>query len=275
MPRPAPYKTLVPGAVVLASLAVCAVVLWRGDPGRSSSPQPAKIQGKTEGKIEGPPDAWLALGRASEASGPLKALQAKFRETPTPGTSPPGTPEDQTRALTLVAAAKLGEPAAAVWLAEVGAADPRMGAQAIRALGQITNRSAAPELGDIATSQGPAAVRAGAIRALAAAGDLAQAVQLGSLVADESQPSAVRQAAAIALGQMRRPGSAPPLAAALEGLATATSREAVQLRLSIVQALGLIDTTEARVALDAHATRSVPPSERAALDRARHAPAAR
>ncbi len=267
MPRPAPYKTLVPGAVVVASLAVCAVVLWRSAPSRSPSSHPARLDGRRE--------AWLTLGRTSEASGPLKVLQAKFRETPQPSTSPQGIPEDQTRALTLVAAAKLGEPAAAVWLAQVGAADPRMGPQAIRALGQITNRGAAPELGDIATSQGPPAVRAGAIRALAAAGDLAQAVQLGSLVADESQPSAVRQAAAMALGQMRRPGSAPPLAAALEGLATATSREALQLRLSIIQALGLIDTTEARVALDAHAARSLPPSERAALDRARHAPSAR
>ncbi|HEY4184742.1 MAG TPA: HEAT repeat domain-containing protein [Polyangia bacterium] len=253
MPTAAPYKPWILGAVVTGSLVVCGVLLRRGGPASEppATPMPAP-------KAE----AWLVTKRDLQASQAQKDIEARFE----------AGRDEETKNLALAAAAKLGERASVVWLAHVGASDPRFAAQANRALGQFTNRSVGPELGEIATSDGPAAVRAAAVTALVATGDLAQAVQVGALVADGSQPLIVRQAAANALGQMRRPGSAPALAAALEGLGTSAARGDQQLRVSIILALGRIGTTEARAALDAHARQNLPDAERTVLENARRLP---
>jgi HEAT repeat protein len=165
-----------------------------------------------------------------------------------------------------MAAARMGEPAAVVWLARIAAGDRRFGRWAEDALAQITNQHAGLELGDVATSEGPPRVRAAAIRALAASGDLPQAAQLGALCADVHQPLQVREAAAMTLGLMGRPGAVPALASALEIALADTRLTGQQLRVTILQALGRIATPEARAVIEAHAKRDLSTTERAVVD---------
>jgi len=256
MPAGSPLKNWLLGAVVLAALLVCGVLLRRGE---RSAARPA-----APGQAGGAPARghWLVTERAVEPSSALKELQARYQ----------AAPDDQARAFSVVAAAKLGEPAAVVWLAELAAKENRPGGSATRALGQITNRDSNLELGDVATSDGPAAVRVAAITALVATGDLAQAAQLSALVADANQPFAVRQAAANTLGQMRRPGAVPALVSVLEGAPGDSSREGQQLRIAAAQALGLIGTAEARTALETHAKGNLAPPERDAVEAALRQP---
>lgn len=252
MPAGTPLKPWVLGAVITGALLVCGALLRRG-----AQPVPKPT---TPAKASGAPARgnWLVTERAVEPSPLLKDLQARYH----------AATDDKTRTFSVQGAAKLGEPAAVVWLAQLAAKEDRPGGPATHALGQITNRDSNLELGDVATSDGPAPVRAAAIAALVATGDLAQAAQLSALVADGNQPLPVRQAAANALGQMRRPAAVPALATALEGVQSDGSRQGQQLRVAIVQALGLIGTPEARTALETHGKVDLSPPERAAVDAA-------
>jgi len=259
MPSGSATKTWVLGAVVAGALVVCGVLLRRGEQPAPLPAPAATAPGKSGATVRAP---WLATERAVAPSNMLKDLQARYQ----------AAPDDKTRTFSIVGAAKLGEPAAVVWLAELAAKEERPGGPATRALAQITNRDSNLELGDVATSDGPAPVRAAAIAALVATGDLAQAVQLSALVADTNQPFLVRQAAANALGQMKRPGAVPALASTLEGLQSNGSREGQQLRIAIVQALGLIGTAEAKTALESHAKANLSPSERATVEAALRLP---
>jgi hypothetical protein len=54
----------------------------------------------------------------------------------------------------------------------------------------------------------------------------------------------------------------PALATALDGAAADPSREAEQLRISLVLALGHIGTPEARASLELHAKGNLSPAER-------------
>jgi len=256
MPAGTPLKSWVLGAIVAAALLVCGVLVFRG-----ARPVPAPTAPPDAGgaRVKG---SWLVTERAVEPSSALKELQARYQ----------AATDDKARAFNILGAAKLGEPAAVVWLAGLAAKENRAGGAATRALGQITNRDANLELGDVATSQGPVPVRVAAIVALVATGDLAQAAQLSALVADGNQPFPVRQAAANTLGQMRRPGAVPALVAALEPQAGDASRDAQQLRIAAVQALGLIGTAEARTALQTHAQGNLAPPERAAVEAALRLP---
>ena len=255
MPAGTPLKPWFLGAVVAGALLVCGLLLRRGE-------APPDAGARTDAGGAGGGAHWLVTARQVDASAALQELQARYL----------AARDDGARMFALQAAAKLGEPAAVVWLAQLAAKENRAGAPATRALGPITNRASNLALGDVATSAGPVPVRVAAIAALVATGDLAQAAQLSALVADGNQPFLVRQAAANTLGQMRRPGAVPALASTLEALQNDESREGQQLRLAAVQALGLIGTAEARTALEAHAKDSVPPAERAALDAALAAP---
>jgi len=258
MPAGSPLKNWVLGAVVIAALLACALLLRHGGrPDAPARPEAARGVGGAARKSH-----WLVTERAVEPSPALKELQARYQ----------AAPDDETRTFNIAAAAKLGEPAAVVWLAELAAKETRPGGTATRALGQITNRDSNLELGDVATSDGPAPVRVAAIVALVATGDLAQAAQLAALVADGNQPLPVRQAAATTLGQMRRPGAVPALTAVLEDPPGGDSREGQQLRVAAAQALGLIGTPEARAALEAHAKGALAPPERAAVEAALRLP---
>jgi|GEM_PF-5901412 len=258
MPAGSPLKSWILGAAVIAALLACGLLLHRGGrPDAPPRPQAARPVG-------GPPmkSHWLVTERAVQPSPALKELQARYQ----------AAPDDKTRTFNILAAAKLGEPAAVIWLAELAAREARPGGTATRALGQITNRDSNLELGDVATSDGPAPVRVAAIVALVATGDLAQAAQLSALVADGNQPFSVRQAAANTLGQMRRPGAVPALATVLEDAADGDAREGQQLRIAAAQALGLIGTAEARAALEAHAKGDLAAPERAAVEAALRLP---
>jgi len=259
MPAGTALKTWVLGAVVVGALLICGVLLRRGGQPAAVPTPPRAAPARTSGA--GPRKHWLVTERDVAASPALKDLQARHQ----------AATDDKTRTFSVQGAAKLGEPAAVIWLAELAAKENRPGGPATRALGQITNRDSNLELGDVATSDGPVPVRVAAIVALVATGDLAQAAQLTALVADTNQPGAVRQAAATTLGQMKRPGAVPALASTLEG--NAADRESQQLRIAAVQALGLIGTAEARSALETHAKANLPPAERAAVEAALRLPA--
>lgn len=251
MPAGTALKTWVLGAVIAGALVVCGVLLHRGAPPATS--QQAGVPSAAGGAPD--KDHWLVTARHVEASASLKDLQARYQ----------AATDDKTRMFSIQGAAKLGEPAAVVWLAELAAKENRPGGPASRAIGQVTNRDSSLELGDVATSEGPASVRVAAIVALVATGDLAQGAQLSALVADGNQPFVVRQAAANTLGQMKRPGAVPALASTLDALQNDGSREGQQLRVAAVQALGLIGTAEARTALEAHAKQNLAPAERSAV----------
>jgi HEAT repeat protein len=198
-----------------------------------------------------PPD-WLKTEREFPASPELTKLIAKFE----------ANPDDKSRQWTLAAMGQLGEPAAVVWLARLAASDDRLNRWAEDALASIKNRHSGLELGDVATSEGPPRVRAAAIRALAASGDLAQAAQLSALVANPDQPLLVRQACAIALGALGRPSAVPALETALTGALADSKMSGQQFRVTLIQALGRIGTEGARGVLRTHAKRDLSPTER-------------
>ena len=254
MPTGTPFKTWILGAVVVGALLVCGILLRRG----AQTPVAPKESAASKGAVASVRKKWLVTERDVGPSPQLGELQARYQRAT----------DDQARTFAVMGAAKLGEPAAVVWLAELAAKETRPGGLATRALSQITNRSSNLELGDVATSDGPAPVRAAAIAALVATGDLAQAAQLSALVADGNQPFPVRQAAAITLGQMRRPGAVPALANTLDGLENDASREGQQLRFAAEQALGLIGTAEARATLEARSRKNLSPAERTVIDSA-------
>jgi len=258
MPTGTPFKTWILGAVVVGALLVCGILLRRGTP----VPVTPKTPVASQSAVVPDKKKWLVTARDVPPSALLEDLKARY-ETAT---------EDKARAFAIMGASKLGEPAAVVWLAELAAKEARPGGPATRALAQITNRRSNLELGDVATSDGPAPVRAAAIAALVATGDLAQAAQLSALVADSNQPFLVRQAAATALGQMKRPAAVPALANTLDGLENDSSRQGQQLRIAAVQALGLIGTAEARATLEARAHKNLSPAERTVVDNALRLP---
>ncbi len=111
-------------------------------------------------------------------------------------------------------------------------------------------------------------VRANAARALGAAGTGEQAPDLAKLVGDTAQPLRVRQEAALALGKIADPAVAPALAAALDQAAGDPAQDAVQLRISIIQALGGIGSVPAREALLRHEKRPLTEVERVFTQRA-------
>jgi HEAT repeat protein len=201
-------------------------------------------------------DDWLKTEREVPPSNDLRALINRFED----GRDGP------TRQWTLAAIAKLGEPAAVVWLARLAVRDKRVDRWAEDALADIRNRHAGLELGDVATSSGPPRVRAAAIRAIAASGDLPQAAQLSALLADRNQPLLVRESSASSLGLMRRPAAIPALATALEGALADTKMTGQQFRVTIVQALGRIGTAPAHEILERHARRDLSPTERAIVE---------
>lgn len=208
-------------------------------------------QTQRQGPVAGGPSegvAWLRTERKVDATDTLKTLQATFRDTP----------EASQRRWTLMAAAKLGEPAAVVWLAEVASGSSEVKSAAVDALAKVANPKSGLELGDIATSDGPVMIRLAAIRALVPSGDLPQAVQLTSLVADPKQPLPVRQQSAQTLGLLRRPGAIEGLGAALEESAADTTPAGQQFRITIVLALGRIGTPAGRAVLEQHAKRELP-----------------
>ena len=202
------------------------------------------------------PENWLISERQIEPTAAFKAVRARF-DTAT---------DDQGRQWALMAAAKLGEPAAVLWLAQVAATDKNFGRWAEDALARITSHQADLELGDVATSKGPPRVRVAAIRALAMTGSLPQAAQLTAVVATSSEPIAVRQAAAMALGMMGRSESVQALASALDGALVDSTHDGQQLRVIIIQALARIATSDARAVIESHAKRQLAPAERAVVD---------
>lgn len=210
----------------------------------------------------GLPDNWLTSERKLEPSDGFKKLQARFE----------AATDDDGRHWALVAASRTGEPAAVLWLARIAAQDPRVGRFAEDALARVANHHAGLELGDVATSMGPPRVRAAAIRALGASGDLPQAAQLSALIATPTEPAIVRQAAATALGLMAQPGAVPALVTALNGAKGDTTHEGQELRVVIVQALARLGTTEARAAIEARAKMTLAPTERAVVDAALASP---
>lgn len=211
----------------------------------------------------GLPDNWLTSERKLEPTDGFKKLQARFESAT----------DDDSRHWALVAASRTGEPAAVLWLARIAAQDPRVGRWAEDALARVANHHAGLELGDVATSIGPPRVRAAAIRALGASGDLPQAAQLSALVATATEPAIVRQAAATALGLMAQTGAVPALISALNGAKGDATHDGQELRVVIVQALARLGTSEARAAIEAHAKTTLTPTERAVVDTALATPA--
>lgn len=187
----------------------------------------------------------------------LAVLEAAYRDAP----------DAVVRERTLAAAALLGTPEAAAWLATVAESDARLGAHAGAALGTMTDPRAVPELRRLA-SGGPVIVRANAIRALGATGDRESADVLGVLVADASQPLRVRQEAALAVGRLGDASIVDRLVAALESASNESTPDAEQFRISLIQALGDVATPGARAALATHARRRLSTVERAFTERA-------
>jgi len=266
---PLPQRGRLPSGVVpvVVVLVACAVVgcgkKREAREGRPEAKAPAGAD-RTPGAAARPlPPAWLKTEREVPASPELTQLIAKFE----------ANPDDKSRQWTLAAMGHLGEPAATVWLAQLAASDDRLNRWAEDALASIKNRHAGLELGDVATSDGPPRVRAAAIRALAASGDLAQAAQLSALVANPDQPLLVRQACAITLGALGRPGAVPALETALTGAASDTKMTDQQFRVTLIQALGRIGTEDARRILQTHAKRDLSPIERRIVEGALEAAA--
>ncbi|MBI4953715.1 MAG: HEAT repeat domain-containing protein [Myxococcales bacterium] len=172
------------------------------------------------------------------------------------------------RELILRAASEAG-PETVSWLAELAASGDELAAIAAQALGSVKSPSAASALLAIATARGPVITRANAARALGAAGGAAEIPALAALAANGREAVRVRQEAALALGSIGDDGIVPVLASALEAAANDGGSEAEQLRISLVQALGGIDSPSAQEVLAAHAGRDLSPTERAFVARAR------
>jgi hypothetical protein len=261
MPPAAPKRRRVSGVLAAGVLAAGALILTVVAVGL---PLLLRRQPIAAPFAAGPSGDWLTSERKLSPSEGLKKLQARFDSAT----------NDDGRHWALVATSKQGEPAAVLWLARLAAQDPRVGRWAEDALAHVTNRRSGLELGDIATSQGPPRVRAAAIRALGASGELPQSAQLSALIATPTEPAMVRQAAATALGLMAQPGAVPALISALQGAVGDTSHDGQELRVLIVQALARLGTSQARTAIEAHAQRqALAPTERAVVDSALATPA--
>jgi len=256
-----PTKRLL-GPLIWTGVAIVALV----DPAcvkKREEPQPnASAANPVAGARPLPPD-WLKTERDVPATADLTKLIARFDTNP----------DDKSRQWALAAMGQLGEPAAVVWLAQLAASDNRLNRWAEDALAAIKNRHSGLELGDVATSNGPPRVRAAAIRALAASGDSAQAAQLSALVANADQPLMVREACALTLGALGRPGAVPALETALTGAVSDTKMTGQQFRVTLIQGLGRIGTEDAQRALRMHAKRDLSATERriveGALEQAR------
>src|SRR3569832_931664 len=142
MPAGTALKTWVLGAVVVGAALICGALLRRGGQPAAVPTPPRAAPARTSGA--GPRKHWLVTERDVAASPALKDLQARHQ----------AATDDETRTFSVQGAAKLGEPAAVIWLAELAAKENRPGGPATRALGQITNRDSNLELGDVATSDG-------------------------------------------------------------------------------------------------------------------------
>ena len=244
---PAPFLLI---ALTLLSSLHPACVKKRSAPGPTASAEGPSAAGQPL-----PPD-WLKTEREVPATSGLTTLIARFD----------ANRDDKSRQWTLAAMGQLGEPAAVVWLARLAASDDRMNRWAEDALASIKNRHSGLELGDVATSNGPPRVRVAAIRALAASGDLPQQAQLAALVANPDQPLLVREACALTLGALGRPGAVPALETALTGALGDTKMTGQQFRVTLIQALGRIGTDAAKDVLRAHAKRELSPVERRILE---------
>jgi len=236
--------------VVLIFVAGCGVGCSKKRGVSEGRPATKALAGADRAARPLPPD-WLKTERELPASPELTKLIAKFD----------ADPDDKSRQWTLAAMGQLGEPAAVVWLARLAASDDRLNRWAEDALAAIKNRHSGLELGDVATSEGPPRVRAAAIRALAASGDLPQAAQLSALVANPDQPLLVRQACAITLGALGRPSAVPALETALNGALADSKMTGQQFRVTLIQALGRIGTEDAQRVLRTHARRDLSPTE--------------
>jgi HEAT repeat protein len=260
MPPAAPKRRRVSGVLAAGVLAAGAVMLIVVAVGRALL---LRRQPITVPTAAGPSGDWLTSERKLSPSAELKKLQARFESAP----------DDDRRHWTLVATSKQGEPAAVMWLARLAAQDPRVGRWAEDALAHVANPRSGLELGDIATSKGPPRVRAAAIRALGASGELPQAAQLSALVTTPTEPPLVRQAAATALGLMGQAMAVPALTSALQGSVGDTTHDGQELRVLIVQALARLGPAGARTAIEAHGKATLAPTERAVVDSALATPA--
>lgn len=268
MTKPVPPVPRVRGVSRALALALVAPSLGLlGDLGcarKREAPAPAAPAAKSSAPNPGRlPADWLKTEREVPPTAELAKLMARFE----------ADKDDKSRQWILAAVAHLGEPAAVVWLARLAASNQRLDRWAEDALASVKNRHAGLELGDIATSDGPPRVRAAAIQALGASGDLPQAAQLSALVANPQQPLVVRQACASTLGAMGRPGAVPALATALAGAVGDAKMTGQQFRVTLIQALGRIGNDGAREVLQAHARRELSPTERRIVEGALGAPA--
>jgi HEAT repeat protein len=178
-----------------------------------------------------------------------------------------------TREQALLTAAKRGDPSAATWLASVAASGGPLAPRAAAALGTVRNPEARPALEDVAFGDGPAMVRANALRALGAVGGSSLQERLTAIASKPSEPVRVRQEAVATLGTLRFEAADAKLADILDATASENSPETEQLRIAVVRALGQIATARARDALARHESRALSVAEaaftRAALGRAR------
>lgn len=169
------------------------------------------------------------------------------------------------RAVLLHRVSALTDPGVARWLAEVAQTDSAAAVQASAAIGAITNKGEAGDLVMLAEGNAPIIVRANALRALGKAGGPHEAPAVAKLLEDPGQPLRVRQEAALALGSMHDTNSVGALVATIEA-APDPSNE--QLRISAIQALGALGTTDARAFLTRYATGELSATERAFVSRA-------
>jgi HEAT repeat protein len=170
--------------------------------------------------------------------------------------------DDGRRADLLRAAADLREPGVASFLAHIAQADTPIALRAATALGAVTDPAAGAELLAIVQSASPTLVRANAARALATSGGPEQVQGLAAAAGDNRQPLRLRQEAALALGHIGEASALPALIAILE------HDPNEQLRISAVQALAKLDSSEARAFLGEYAKRNLSTSERAFVARA-------
>ena len=178
------------------------------------------------------------------------------------------TDDNTVREQLLVDAARLGVLGAAGWLAEVAASDHVLATRAGAALGTITDRRAAAELVRLGSDDGPALVRANAVRALGSAGSAEHVPVLSRLVSDPSQPLRVRQEAALSIGHLHDPSASPGLVTALDAARADSSANGEQLRISLIQSLEALGTRDAREALQVYANGNPSRTEAAFLQRA-------
>ncbi|BDG06949.1 HEAT repeat domain-containing protein [Anaeromyxobacter paludicola] len=244
-------------AVLLGAAALILATRWW--PGRSAPVPPSALPPaaaaerlRTEQDFPTRRELVRAIAKAPDA---VPRLEAVWR----------GAGDGAAREEALIQVSKVGGADGARFLAEVASTDPRYGARAAAALGQMKSAKAADELARIAESDAPAITRANAAQALGRTGDPGRADELVKLAADPGQPLRVRQESALGLARVGGEGQAAALSAALEAAASDGSLDGEQLRIPMIQALGHIGTPQARAALAAHAQRELSRNERAFL----------